>query len=792
MTAILSDIRFSLRFLRINAGFASTAITVIALGIALSTTLFAVVKGALLDPWPYDGYERLVTVTRDLPEQGRRDFSLWSPPEIEDLRTHADVFDYVIAGDARNVNLDYQGRPERVRAAVITPNAFAMLNVPASLGRVLLESDAVPGASAVVVVSHDFWRNRLNAEPAIIGRTLRIGDTPYQVVGVMPSQFKFWDRQLWLPLALDPGAPRSRRDLYVQARLHPTTTVALAQARMSAALGTWAQRFGEAPEYRGMTVSFTPLVEAVLRDLRFVLYFLLLAVAGVLLAAAANVANAMLAKAFARDGELAVRRALGATAAQLARQLVIESLVISVAGALIGVALAAFLLPQIVARIPYGFVPAEADVRLDAAVLIAAVGVAIMCGLLSAIVPTVRAVVADPSTLLRRSDTRTMTGRSNRFRAALIGAQLVMAVIVVGFALTAFSSTRQVLLRHPGFDPSGIWTARLALPPGAPASRAIAYDRIVRELRQTTAFESAVLASSFPVAELPRTLVSASALTGSPGAIDSDILSVTPGFFALLDIRLVDGRQFTERDRNDAAPAVIVSAGLASRLWPGGNAVGSRLFIGDADPNPITVVGVVRDVVTNAAEAGSRPTVFAPLAQRPPTTAVVGLKSANGGELLSTLTRAVANVDPQIPVFGAEMLSQTREAVIGPQLLAVLLLGLFGGTVLVLSAIGLYAVISQSVQERAREISIRMTFGATPVQMFTGEMLRAARVVAISAAVGGIATIAGLRFADAAALAAGGWWPVLVAAAAVSAVAMLATSIPAYRASRVLVRALAR
>jgi len=777
MSTLFNDLRFAFRFLSRNAGFSLTAIVVIALGISLSAALFAVVKGTLLNPWPYEGYDRMVSLRGDFPEQARTEFSLWSAREVDDLRATG-VFDHVIAGYARNVNLSYQGRPERVRAARITPNAFQMLGVPAAQGRVLTAEDAQPGAAPVVLISHDFWRRQLNGQ-SIDGQTLRIGDVVHQIVGVMPEQFKFWDRRLWLPLALEASADRSRRELYVQARLAPDVTVADAEARLAVVTSTWHQRFPEVAEYRGIVVRLTPLVDAVLRDLRPMPYVLLYAVCGVLLAAASNVANAMLAKSLTREGELATRRALGASARQLARHLVFESLLVSITGGLVGVALAAFMLPQILSRIPYGYVPAEATVALDGSILLTAVVAAMLCGLIAAVVPAVRAALIDPVVLLRNAGTRSVSGRSHRLRSTLTAMQLAISVLVVGLALTALGESSRMLSRDPGFAPDGIWTSRIAVAPSNPTERAQIYQRIARELAAEPRLSGAAMASSFPVGELARTLASKSALTTADLKVDADVVAASPEFFTLLRLRLVSGRFFDAFDVEGTAGVAVVSQTLADRLWPSGDAVGRTIFA--AAGGEATIVGVVADVVADPADTRVRHTLFRPLLQLPPAEITLGIKSSE--DLLRPLAAVVAKVDPDIPVYGAELLGDARAATIGPQLLAVLLLALFASVALILSTVGLYAIMSQSVLERLREMSIRITFGAPPNELFRRELARGGKVILASIGIGLTLAIVALPLANGPTIASA-WVPLAAAALMVGVTGLLACGIPAYTGSR--------
>jgi putative ABC transport system permease protein len=794
MLTLLHDVRIAARFLARNRSFAAAAVGILALGISLSATLFAIIKGTLVEPWPYAGYDRLVTVRGTYPTQGRADFSLWSVPEIEDLRRASDIFAHVIAGDARNVNLTYEGRPERVRAAVITPNAFAMLGVAALQGRPLTDADARPGAAPAVVVSFRFWQTRLGADARAVGRTLRVADVPYEIVGVMPESFVFWGRDLWMPLALDAAAARGDRRYYVQAQLKPDVGLDVAASRLRLFATQLAADHPEQPEYSGMGIGLNLLVEDVLRDLRPALYLLLTAVGLVLLVATANLANAMLAKGMAREGELAIRRAIGGSAGQLARQLLVESALLGAAGGILGAIAAAFLLPQLLALIPYGYVPAEARVVLDWRVVAAATACAVGCGLLMGVAPALRAASVDPGDLLKRSDTRTGS-RRHRWRQAFVAAQLMLAVVVLGVAASAWSSLRLALTRDPGYRSAGIWTARVALPSAATAARdgAETYARILAALVATPGIGGAALTSAFPIGELPTLLVS----TDRPGAagratsIDAAVMIVSPQFFRVLNVPLVEGRAFADADDRTKPPLAIVSRALARRVWPTGGALGRRLTLGTGPTaRDAIVIGVAGDVDATAGDHRQQPALFLPLAQRPPAAVAVTLTTSDPGRAFADVDAAVRSVDATIPVYEPAMLSQLQLAALGPKLLAVTLLGVFGIAVLALSSLGIYAVVSQSVEERAQELRIRLTFGAEPRWLFVAEMRRVARVVTLSAVAGLAAAIGALRLLAATWTGFGGSvaMPLGISTTILILLALSATAVPAYRACRLQLR----
>jgi predicted permease len=789
MSTLLHDVRIAMRFLLRNRLFALVSAAILAVGISLSATLFAIVKGTLIEPWPYDGYDRIVTVRGTYPTQGRTEFSLWSAPEIDDLRQANDIFAHVIAGDARNVNLTYGGRPERVRAAVLTPNAFSMLGVPAFAGRTLADADARRGAPPVVLVSFQFWRARLGGDPRAVGATLRIADLPYLIVGVMPESFVFWGRDLWMPLSLDPGDARGDRRYYVQAQLRPDVSIDLAASRLRILAARLTADHPEQPEYNGFAIDLNPLVENVIRDLRPTLYMLLGAVGLVLVVAIANLGNAMLAKGMAREGELAIRRAIGGSAGQLARQLLVESTIVGGAGGALGAAAAAFLLPLLLALIPFGYVPAEARVVLDWRVVAAATACAVGCGLVIGLVPALRAGAVDPAVLLKQNDARTASPRSHRWRDGFVAAQLILAVVVVGVASSAWSSLQDAASRNPGYQSAGIWTARIALPSSTAAERngADTYASILRHLVETPGITEAAMASALPVGELPTLLASIEAVESAQrlASVDAGSMTVSPDFFHLLGIPIVEGRTFADRDDRSKPRVAIVSQSLARRLWPTGGVPGRRLVLGSGDrASDVVVVGVAGDIESATAMGQVQPVVFLPISQRPPVAVAVALRTTDSARTLAVVDRAVHDVDPALPVYEPEMLSQTRLAALGAKLLAVTLLGVFAAAVLALSSAGLYAVVSQSVQERGQEFRIRLTFGAEPHRLFASELGRAGRLIVASALIGLALALAVLRLLEVTFVGFAGAiaWPLAASTALLIVLALIATAIPAYRA----------
>ncbi len=459
--------RFAMRFLRRQRAFALTSAGILAVGVGMSTILFAIIVGTLLTPWPYHNANRIVTTRGNYPEQGRSGFALWSSAEFRDLQ-QSGIFESVIAGDARDVNLMFQGRPERVRAAVITPNTFAMLGVRARLGRTLDAGDVSGRAADVVVVSDGFWRRQLGADPNVVGDHIDIDSVPFTIVGVMPPAFVFWNRDLWMPLRLDFSAARTDRRYYVEGQLPEGMSLSQAEGRLAVLGRQWARDHPDVPEYRGLTISLRPLVEDVLRELRPTLYVLLAAVAVLLVVTAANLANAILAKGMQRERELAVRRALGASALQITGQLIIEVVLIGAAAVALGVAAADILLPHVVALVPYDFIPAEATISVDWRVVGCAIVVALTTAAAAALFPALRAVAVDPARLLNQGNTRSSSRRTNWVRSGISVAQLTLAIVVLASGLNLARSVCETLARDTGFVADGVWTVRTALPTTPP------------------------------------------------------------------------------------------------------------------------------------------------------------------------------------------------------------------------------------------------------------------------------------------------------------------------------------
>jgi putative ABC transport system permease protein len=718
MDFLWRDLRLSVRVLAHARAYALAVIGLIALGVTAGTVLFTLYKGALLDPWPYDGGDRLL-VFRGEYANSRLHPSLWSAADFAELRD-LDVFDHVIAGRGRDVNLAAEGGAERVLGAALTPEAFTMLGVPPIAGRTLRPDDAQPGAAPVVVIGYGLWQRRYAGDPAAVGRTLPVDGTPHVIVGVMPPRFLWWGSELWLPMPIDlADARRDRRQYVVQARLRQG--VDLAQA--SAVLDTWARRVEQAhaaeyPEYRGWRAQTDLLVHAVLRDVRDVLRVLAAAVALLVLIAGFNVANLLVARAAERQREFAVRVAIGASHAVMARALVVENLLLATIGGITGVAGAALCTGLVVALIPYGYLPAEANVALDARVVAVAAGLALVLAVLAAI-PAAASLRRLPVAAALNEARGTGSRAAIRVRSAFVVAQLALAIVVVSVAAAVGGSFRDRLAVDSGFDAEGAASMRVSLPsnayPDRPALRQFAL-RLEERLAAMPGVEAAGIGIARPLAGGPIHPLSLRARPEET-ALDARYEVVAGDWFHALGVRRVAGRVFDERDGSGTLPVAIVNEAFVRTILDGADPLGVQLRAGPGDEERewLTVVGVVGDVAVGGLDDEVRPLVYQPAAQslaQPRNLVVVVRGAGQPGALVAAVRQSVAALDPAVPVHDAATLERIVVDSMGGHRLAAWLLASFAMTVMLLAGVGVYGIVAFITRASGAEFALRMALGA--------------------------------------------------------------------------------
>jgi len=795
MTALLQDLRYALRTLAKKPGFAAAAVGTLTLGIGANTAIFSVVNAVLLRPLPFPNPDRLMLLwekTAELPTM------MVAYPDYLDWRDQNGVFENLaVYNRYRSVNLTGSGDPERVSAAAVSANFLATVGVQPEIGRGFLPEEDRPDAK-VVVLLHGFFERRFGADRSLVGRTMTLDGSPHTVVGVMPRRYRYpaGVEMLVSVGALGQESLESRNThpgLVGIGRLKEGVSLARARGQMQTIAARLALKHPDSNA--GVGVEVAPLSEILVGSSRPTLVLLLAAVGFVLLIACANVASLSLARAMARGREMAIRAALGAGRARLARQLVTEALVLSFAGGGLGLVAAGWSASLLSALAPKNL-PGPPDLRLDARVLAFTLFVSALAGLLFGLAPAVRLARRSLETSLKE-DGWGLAGGSGRRRARglLVAAEVAISVLLLvgaGLMLRSLAVLQRV---EPGFDPTGVAVGNVSLPkrsyPTDEAARNF-FEAAIARLKSSPGIHAAAAGDPTPFG--PGGWQTGITVEGvpSPSPNENPLVNaavVSPDYFRALSIPLARGRFFSDADDGRAPRSVIVSRAMVERFWPGADPVGKRIKFGPENSKEpwMEVVGVAGDVKQNSLSERFKAQVYFPLRQTPVRSLTLVAKSSQGaGAAAAALRRAVSETDTRQPVWGVAPLERLLAETVGPSRFSTALLTAFAALALLLAVVGIYGVLSHSVRERRREIGLRLTLGAAAsdvVRMVVGEGMRP---VAVGLATGLAAAAALSRLLSRMLFQVSPTDPRILAAAPllVAAVAIAASYLPARRAAR--------
>lgn len=799
--SLIQDLRFGLRVLLKNPAFTAIAVLTLGLGIGATTAIFCIVNTVLLKPLAVQDPSRLV----DVQEEWHGLFPDLSVGNFTDVQRQSTAFASICASHNGSFNLATEGAPERVQGEYVTAGYFETFGVQPIAGRIFAAEEDQPGRAQVVILSERLWRTHLRADRAVIGATLRINGVPYTVAGVMPKSFDplLSKTDLWTPAGFSPQQLRDHDDhfLNVVARLKPRVSLPQAQSELQVIALRLQQQFPMDDKDRGLRA--IPLTTALLGDQRVALGMLLAAVGFLLLIACANIANLQLARSRMRQKEIALRAALGATSRRIVGQLLTENVVLGLAGGACGVLLAYWGVKEIVAYGP-GEVPRLDQARIDMTTLSFACAMALFSSILFGLAPALRSASTQLSEAFKGA-IGTSSGSRDRMRSLLVIGEVALALFLMAGAGLLIRSGLLVSHLDPGFDTANLIVGRVGLPdPGFhdPALARQTFERIIVATSALPGVETAAVDSRAPLAGggSSNGVIPEGKAIDISNAVNAQIQIVSPSYLSVVRIPLKAGRDFTVQDTRDVALVTIVNETLARTLWPGENPIGKRFACcedgpkGRQDPAWHEVVGVVADVRAWGLDRQVQPEFYVPMAQMPPSswdwigrTMDLTVRTQANAVSVEALQAAVDSVVPGVPIYQLSTMQQKIASTLERSHFDTFLLALFAATALLLSSIGIYGVMSYVVAQRTRDIGIRMALGATRSQILRDVLTYGVRLTAAGLALGLASALAGTQLLSSLlyGVHATDALTFTVASVVLCAVALLASYLPARRATRV-------
>ena len=754
METLIKDLRYGIRSFLKRPGFLVIAVSTLALGIGATTAMFTTVNSVLLRPLQFPEPERIILIEGINPRQGITQSNM-SIPDIMDWQKQSQSFEQIAAFVSGNLFISAGDETERVRGAGVSLDFFPVFRTNPIHGRTFQPDDMQTGREPVVVISHALWQRRFGGAADVVNSKVIVQGRSVTIVGIMPAGFTYPnDSEIWAPAPFDPSQePRDNRYVSVVSRLKPNVSMAQAQAE----LDTINQRLSDSyvETNSGWGVRLIELQERLVGDLRTSLLILLGAVAFVLLIACANVANLLLARAAYRHQEIAVRTALGASRWRVVRQLLTESVLLSVVSGVIGLALSIWLIKLLIAISPPD-TPRVAEIGIDLRVFGFTLAVTVLAGVLFGLFPALQTSRPNLNEMLKDTGRHgAETGRRNRVGGLLIVSEIALSFMLLvgaGLLIKSFLNLRQI---DPGFNADKVLVMRLSLPPGKYKSgepRAQIYQQLIDSVKATPGVQSAGAILSLPLSGDFFNVWRGVILEGRPMIYDeqknAQHLAVTPDYFQTLQIPLKAGRFFTDQDNSQSTKVVIVNETLARQLWPGGESpVGRRFTIWRDEKFPREVVGVVGDTKPSLdKEPGNQ--MYVPYAQDA-TWGSISLVARTAGEptaMAGSVREAIRAVDKAVPTYNLRSMNDVVANSAAPRRVPMLLLTAFAGVAMLLAMLGIYGVTSYYVTQRTHEIGVRMALGAQIVDVLKLVLRRAMLLAVIGIGIGIAGAVAVTRY----------------------------------------------